>query len=252
MVHAIALAEWHAVAPVLPALREPAGVAGRPGHVLRCTECGHQQFPRTDPAVIMMVTDGDRALLGRQAAWPEGRYSTLAGFVEPGESLEEAVVREVRGGDRRARRRRRLLRQPAVAVPASLMVGFFARATSTDIHVDGDEIEDARWFTRTEMRAEAEAGALVLPGGISISRSLVERWYGGPLPGSLVRPASDGEASDRSRPGRRRASALTCASDGFVCAVPSAKTRVGTVWLPPLTCSTMNAASGTCSMSTTS
>ena len=151
-----------------------------------CEECARQQFPRSDPAVIMMVTDesGDRALLGRQAAWPAGRFSTLAGFVDPGESLEEAVVREV-------------AEEVGVEVtdvtyfgnqpwpfPQSLMVGFFARATTTEINVDEDEIEDARWFTREEMRAQAEDGTLVLPGGISISRSLVEAWYGGPLPGS--------------------------------------------------------------------
>jgi NAD+ diphosphatase len=132
----------------------------------------------------MMVTHEGRALLGRQPSWPEGRYSTLAGFVDPGESLEEAVVREV-------------AEEVGVEVgdvtyfgnqpwpfPQSLMVGFFARARGTDISVDGEEIEHARWFTREEMRAEAEAGTLVLPGGISISRSLVEAWYGAPLPGS--------------------------------------------------------------------
>jgi len=94
MVHAIALAEWHASHRFCP--RDGSRlVASDAGHVLRCEAEAHQQFPRTDPAVIMMVTDGDRALLGRQASWPEGRYSTLAGFVDPGESLEEAVVREV-------------------------------------------------------------------------------------------------------------------------------------------------------------
>ncbi len=185
MVHAVALAEWHASHRFCPrcggALRSTAA-----GHVLVCEQCARQQFPRSDPAVIMMVTDesGDRALLGRQAAWPAGRFSTLAGFVDPGESLEEAVVREV-------------AEEVGVEVtdvtyfgnqpwpfPQSLMVGFFARATTTEINVDEDEIEDARWFTREEMRAQAEDGTLVLPGGISISRSLVEAWYGGPLPGS--------------------------------------------------------------------
>jgi NAD+ diphosphatase len=184
MVHAIALAEWHATHRFCP--RDGSRlVASDAGHVMRCEEHGHQQFPRTDPAVIMLVTDDDdRALLGRQAAWPEGRFSTLAGFVDPGESLEEAVIREV-------------LEESGVHVgdvtyfgnqpwpfPQSLMVGFFARATTTDIQVDGAELSDARWFTREEMKAEAEAGTLVLPGGISISRSLVEAWYGGPLPGS--------------------------------------------------------------------
>ena len=183
VVQAQALAEWHRAHRFCPrcggALRSSGG-----GYVLRCEGCERQHFPRTDPAVIMLVTDGDRALLGRQSSWPPGRFSTLAGFVDPGESLEQAVAREV-------------MEEAGVEVtdvtyfgnqpwpfPSSLMVGFFARAVTTDIQVDGDELEAARWFTRDEMRAEAESGSLVLPGGISISRSLVEAWYGGPLPGS--------------------------------------------------------------------
>ena len=183
LVHAVALAEWHLAHRHCPRCGGRLETAAA-GHVLTCPDCGKQQFPRTDPAVIMLVTDGERALLGRQPSWPEGRYSTLAGFVDPGESLEQAVVREV-------------AEEAGVEVtdvtyfgnqpwpfPASLMVGFMARAVTTEINVDGDEIEHARWFSREEMRAEAEAGTLVLPGGISISRSLIEAWYGGPLPGS--------------------------------------------------------------------
>jgi len=183
LVQAQALAEWHRAHRYCPRCGGGLVVSGG-GYVLTCEQCGRQQFPRTDPAVIMLVTDGERALLGRQPSWPPGRFSTLAGFVDPGESLEQAVAREV-------------MEEAGVEVtdvtyfgnqpwpfPASLMVGFFARAVTTDIQVDGDEIEAARWFTREEMRAEAEAGTLVLPGGISISRSLIEAWYGGPLPGS--------------------------------------------------------------------
>jgi NAD+ diphosphatase len=134
--------------------------------------------------VIMMVTHEDRALLGRQEAWPEGRYSTLAGFVDPGESLEEAVVREVAEETGVQVTDVTYFGNQPWPFPQSLMVGFFARAVTTDISVDGAEISDARWFTREQMKEEAEAGTLVLPGGISISRSLVEAWYGGPLPGS--------------------------------------------------------------------
>lgn len=183
LVHAVALAEWHLAHRHCPRCGGRLDVA-QAGHALTCKDCGRQQFPRTDPAVIMAVTDGDRCLLGRQAHWPEGRYSTLAGFVDPGESLEEAVRREV-------------AEEVGVQVadvtyfgnqpwpfPASLMVGFFARAVTTEISVDQDEISDARWFTREQLKAEAEAGTLILPAGISISRSLVEAWYGGPLPGS--------------------------------------------------------------------
>lgn len=190
VVHAIGIAEW------LWATRHCPRCGGvlsprQLGHVLRCDACGREDFPRTDPAVIMVVTDGeapdDRCLLGRHPSWPPGRFSTLAGFVEPGESMEDAVRREV-------------LEETGVRVgevsyfgsqpwplPRSLMVGFLARAVdepgSTEVSVDGLEIEEARWFSREQMKAEAEAGTLLLPGGISISRSLVEHWYGGPLPG---------------------------------------------------------------------
>jgi NAD+ diphosphatase len=186
--HALGIAEWLFVTRFCPrcgGTLEPKAS----GHELVCTECGRSQFPRTDPAVIMVVahgepgSTGERCLLGRQSIWPEGRFSTLAGFCEPGETLEDAVRREV-------------FEEVGVVVgdvdyfgnqpwplPASLMLGFVARAESTDIRVDEHEIEDARWFTREEMRTQAGAGSLVLPGGVSISRSLVEHWYGGPLPG---------------------------------------------------------------------
>jgi NAD+ diphosphatase len=185
--HALGLAEWLFVTRFCPRCGEPLEPRAA-GHELACAN-GHVQFPRTDPAVIMVVAWGDpgseeeRCLLGRQAIWPEGRYSTLAGFCEPGETLEDAVRREV-------------LEETGIAVgdveyfgnqpwplPASLMLGFVGRATSEEITVDEDEIDDARWFTRAEMKSQAEAGTLVLPGGVSISRSLVEHWYGGPLPG---------------------------------------------------------------------
>jgi NAD+ diphosphatase len=182
MVHAVALAEWHAGHRFCPRCGGRLGSTVA-GHVLVCDRCGRQQFPRSDPAVIMMVTDGDRALLGRQDSWPEGRYSTLAGFVDPGESLEEAVVREVAEETGVRVSDVTYFGNQPWPFPQSLMVGFFARAETTEIHVDEDEISDARWFTREQMRAEAEAGTLLLPSGISISRSLVEAWYGGPLPG---------------------------------------------------------------------
>ena len=189
VMHAIGLAEWHHATRFCP--RCGGTLASRAaGHELRCTQCDRAQFPRTDPAVIMAITHGEpgsaaeELLLGRQSSWPEGRYSTLAGFLEPGETLEDAVRREV-------------LEEVGVRVgevtyfgnqpwplPASLMLGFLGRAETREILVDGKEIEDARWFTRDRMRAEADDGSLVLPGGVSISRSLVEHWYGGALPGS--------------------------------------------------------------------
>ncbi len=186
--HAVGLAEWHFATRFCPRCGgrlEPR----RAGHELLCTGCGKPQFPRTDPAVIMLVATGEpgvedeRCLLGRQSAWPAGRYSTLAGFCEPGETLEDAVRREVAEEvGVRVGAVEYFGNQPW-PLPASLMIGFVARAETIDIEVDGEEIEDARWFTRAELRAGSEAGTLLLPGGVSISRSLVEHWYGAPLPG---------------------------------------------------------------------
>jgi NAD+ diphosphatase len=187
--HAIGLAEW------LLATRHCPRCGGRleprlAGHELECVECHRRQFPRTDPAVIMSVTHGEPGaedevlLLGRQESWPEGRYSTLAGFLEPGETLEDAVRREVAEETGVVVGEVTYFGNQPWPLPASLMIGFRGRAESREIAVDGHEIQDARWFTRAEMKREAEAGRLVLPGGVSISRSLVEEWYGGPLPGS--------------------------------------------------------------------
>lgn len=182
VVQAQALAGWHHAHRFCP--RCGGGLVPMDGgYVLRCESCERKHFPRTDPAVIMLVTDGERALLGRQPSWPSGRYSTLAGFVDPGESLEHAVAREVKEEAGIEVGEVSYFGNQPWPFPASLMVGFVAEATTTDIDVDAHEIEDARWFTREQMRAEAEAGTLVLPGGISISRSLIEHWYGGPLPG---------------------------------------------------------------------
>jgi NAD+ diphosphatase len=128
--------------------------------------------------------DDEVLLLGRQESWPAGRYSTLAGFLEPGETLEDAVRREVAEETGVVVGEVVYFGNQPWPLPASLMIGFRGRAESREIAVDGREIQDARWFTRAEMRQEAEAGRLVLPGGVSISRSLVEDWYGGPLPGS--------------------------------------------------------------------
>ncbi len=188
VMHAIGLAEWHYSTRHCP--RCGGSLESRQaGHLLSCTSCGRSQFPRSDPAVIMLVTDGEpgneaeRALLGRSPAWPEGRFSTLAGFVEPGETMEDAVRREVYEETGVLVGDATYFGSQPWPLPASLMVGFTARATGTDIDVDGSEIEQAQWFTRAEMSTEAESGRLVLPGGASISRSLIESWHGAMLPG---------------------------------------------------------------------
>lgn len=188
VLHALGLAEWHWVTRYCPRCGGP--LASRAaGHELVCTACGKPQFPRSDPAVIMLVTagepgaDDERCLLGRHAAWPEGRYSTLAGFCEPGESLEDAVRREVAEETGVVVDEVTYFGNQPWPLPSSLMLGFVGHAITEEIRVDHDELEDARWFTRAGMRREAEAGTLLLPSGVSISRSLVEHWYGGPLPG---------------------------------------------------------------------
>ena len=144
------------------------------GHVRVCPVCGTQHHPRTDPVVFMLVTDGDRALLGRQAQWPAGRYSALAGFVEPGESLEEAVAREVReeAGVRVADVRYRSS-QPW-PFPSSLMLGFSAQWAGGEPAVHDAELEDVGWFTR----AAIVGGDVLLPPPTAIARRLIDEWLG--------------------------------------------------------------------------
>lgn len=146
----------------------------RAGHTLRCSDaaCAQETFPRIDPAIIVMVSDGERALLGRQAGWPAGRYSTIAGFVEPGESLEDAVVREVGEETGVAVHGIQYHSSQPWPFPASLMVGFQARCEPHAPIQVGRELEDARWFTRTEI----DAGAAGLPPSHSISYRLITMW----------------------------------------------------------------------------
>lgn len=182
LVHAIALENWQRMHRFCSRCGERTVIAAA-GHVRRCPACGAEHYPRTDPAVIMLVTDEqDRALLGRQVHWPEGRFSTLAGFVEPGESIERAVIREVREEAGVEVGEVDYVASQPWPFPASLMLGFMARARSAEIQVDGEEIEEARWFSREELRTAIERGEVLPPAGISIAARLVELWYGKPLP----------------------------------------------------------------------
>jgi NAD+ diphosphatase len=179
LAYARGIAHWHA-------RHRFCGVCGSPtesaeaGHVRRCTSaaCNAQHFPRTDPAVIMLVHDGERCLLGRQRVWLKGMHSTLAGFVEPGESLEEAVAREV-------------FEETGVVVddvtyhssqpwpfPASIMLGFHARAVTTELRVDADELEGARWYERAFLLSHQDDDEFRLPRKDSIARRLIEDWLG--------------------------------------------------------------------------
>ncbi|UGQ14393.1 NAD(+) diphosphatase [Yinghuangia sp. ASG 101] len=186
LVHAVGLENWHRTHTFCARCGKPTRpVSG--GHVRRCTECAAEHFPRTDPAVIMLVVDRrDRALLGRQASWPEKRFSTLAGFVEPGESLRQAVAREVAEETGVRVAEVTYVDSQPWPFPSSLMLGFHATASDDRIQVDGTEIAEARWFTRDELRAAVAAGEIRLPGRISISRHLIELWFGERFPDSVT------------------------------------------------------------------
>ncbi len=156
----------------------------RAGYTAHCTQCGRDHYPRVDPAVIVAVTDGERLLLGRQASWPARRYSVVAGFVEPGETLEQTVVREVREETQVHVRHCRYLAAQPWPFPGALMLGFAAEAEPDEPQVDG-ELEDARWFTFEEISAALARDAhddgegVLLSPSISIARSLIVHWHAG-------------------------------------------------------------------------
>jgi NAD+ diphosphatase len=158
------------------------GHATRPaaaGWRRECDVCKTPHFPRTDPVVIMLAVDGERCLLGRQSRWPKGMYSCLAGFVEPGETIEEAVRREIHEEAGIACGEIAYLASQPWPFPSSLMIGCFARATSRDIVVDGEELEDARWFGRDEVMAMFEKrhpDGLTPPAPMAIAHHILRIW----------------------------------------------------------------------------
>ncbi len=175
-----ALSQWHARARFCGACgAETVAVLAGWGRLCGRDECTAEHFPRTDPAMIVLVTHGGRALLGRQRTWPGGLYSCLAGFVEPGESLEQTVAREVfeETGVRLVAPPRYVASQPW-PFPSSLMVAFTAEAADDAITVDEVELADAGWFSRADVRAFADAGRF-LPHRGTIARRLIEDWLAG-------------------------------------------------------------------------
>ena len=160
------------------------GVCGSPnrlesaGHRLVCTneECGRQRFPRIDPAIIVLVTEGDACLLGHNGNWPPRRFSTLAGFVEPGESLEDAVVREVYEEAAVRLRAIRYVSSQPWPFPASAMCGFYAEAASRD-HRASEEMTEVRWLTASELKAAVTSDEVRLPPPVSIAFRLIADWY---------------------------------------------------------------------------
>jgi NAD+ diphosphatase len=171
--HARALVVWHG-------MQKFCGVCGAQsraesgGNTRICTneECAIRTFPKVDPAIIVLVTNGDKCLLGRQTDWPEGRYSTIAGFVEPGESLEDAVRREVAEETNIKVAEVHYHSSQPWPFPSALMLGFTAVASSADIRLNDEELEDAQWFSRKELRS----GFPKLPYRLSIARRLVDDW----------------------------------------------------------------------------
>ena len=182
--HAVALANWHATHTHCPRCGTPT-VTVAAGHAQRCPADGSEHFPRIDPAVIMLVTDpDDRCLLARNRRWPERRVSILAGFVEPGESAEQAVAREVQEETGIVADRVRYAGSQPWPMPQSLMLGFRAAASGDlELRVDDDEIAEAHWYSREELRRALAAREILLPPPVSIAHRLIESWYGEELPG---------------------------------------------------------------------
>ncbi|MBN2231648.1 MAG: NAD(+) diphosphatase [Deltaproteobacteria bacterium] len=176
--YAAAMVHWHEHCRFCGRCGSPT-VSEDGGHQRRCTgrECGLEHFPRTDPAVIVRVERDGHCLLARQSAWSPGLYSVLAGFVEPGEALEQAVVREVReeagiGVDQVV-----YAGSQPWPFPRSLMVGFTARTADSAVACADGELEDVRWFTRDEVAAGLAAGSLRLPAPGTMSHHLIAGWY---------------------------------------------------------------------------
>ena len=184
LTHAVALANWHETFTHCPRCGSPTDPIAS-GHARRCPVDGSEHFPRVDPAMIVLVTDSaDRALLARNARWPERRVSILAGFVEAGESAEQSVAREVTEETGITVSAVSYLGSQPWPMPQSLMLGFRAEAANTDIHVDDDEIAEASWYSRDELAAAIAAGTIRLPPPVSIAHRIIESWYGRELPGS--------------------------------------------------------------------
>jgi NAD+ diphosphatase len=158
------------------------GACGKPtkpkegGHVRECESCDAKHFPRTDPAVMALVYKGDRCVLTRQPGWPKGFYAAVAGFVEPGESTEDATVREVKEELGLDVTNLSYFRSQPWPFPASLMVGFFAEATGDELVVDHGELEDARWFSREEL---SNPKGFMYPQGYSLAHYMIRRYMEG-------------------------------------------------------------------------
>lgn len=192
LAYARAMVNWHRQHRHCTACGAPTR-ATEGGFVLGCSAeaCGQRSFPRLDPAIIVLVHHAGRCLLGRQASWPAGRFSTIAGFVEPGEALEDAVRREVAEETNIRLAQCRYMGSQPWPFPASLMIGFHAAAASSDILLNDGELAEARWFSRQELAT----GRVLLPPPASIAWRLIEAWFEA-APG----PATAGRLRDVASP----------------------------------------------------
>ena len=177
--HAVALSNWHTSHPRCS--KCGAGTTSSLGGAVRvCDQCEAQHHPRTDSAVIVLVRDtDDRILLGRQAVWPVGRFSTFAGFLEPGETFEQCVSREVFEESGVSVSQIHYLGSQPWPFPASIMIAFEAVIDDPSAaRPDGEEIVEVRWYSRAQLRMAMEDGSLLLPPSISVARKMIERWFG--------------------------------------------------------------------------
>jgi NAD+ diphosphatase len=178
-VHAQGLANWHSKHPRCSLCGGPTAVV-LAGAVRRCPADQSEHYPRTDGAIIVLIKDDkDQVLLGRQKVWPKHRFSTFAGFVEPGESFEHCVIREVREEAGVELTKINYLGSQPWPFPASLMIAFEAVTNTPELaRADGDEIEEIRWFSRADMKAAIADKSLILPLEISVARQMINAWYG--------------------------------------------------------------------------
>ena len=184
MGQAKAVLSWHAHHRFCPNCGSPTRVAAA-GWRRECETCKAQHFPRTDPVVIMLAVDGDNCLLGRQARFPKSMYSCLAGFLEPGETIEDAVRREIHEEAGIACGQVAYLASQPWPFPSSLMIGCLVEAASRELHVDGIELEDARWFSRDEALAMLEGrhpDRLMAPNPMAIAHHILRAWVEGESP----------------------------------------------------------------------
>jgi NAD+ diphosphatase len=186
-VHAQGLANWHSKHPRCSLCGGPTVVV-LAGAVRRCPTDQSEHYPRTDSAIIVLIkNDKDQILLGRQKVWPKYRFSTFAGFVEPGESFEHCVIREVREEAGVELTKINYLGSQPWPFPASLMIAFEAITNTPELaRPDGDEIEEIRWFSREEMKSAILDKSLILPFEISVARQMINAWYGAGADKDLV------------------------------------------------------------------